>query len=321
MDGMRGAGLGPKESVDAALMEAHERFVDNRDGETIKIYPALAAMPPDLFGLAAAGGDGMISFAGDADHPFVLMSVSKPFIFALLVEEIGALAARAEIGVNATGLPFNALGAIERGAGGRTNPMVNAGAIATTSLVPGETLEAKWCFIHAGLERFAGRPLSMDEAVYQSASLTNTRNKAISQLLSSFGRLGTSAEEAVELYTRQCSLAVTARDLAVMAAVLALGGRHPLTGERVVGGAAARSTLAAMATAGLYESSGDWLYDVGLPGKSGISGGIVALAPGRGAIGCFGPRLDAAGNSVKAQHAARLIAARLRLDIFAAATH
>ncbi len=307
------------EAVAAAIDAAHAEIRSDRDGETIKIYPALAAVPPDLFGIAFVSAGGRIDAAGDADHPFSLMSVSKPFVFALLCDAIGGAAARAEIGINATGLPFNALAAIENGRDGRTNPMVNAGAIAASSHVPGADLEAKWRFIRAGIERFAGRPLAIDDAVYRSASLTNTRNKALGMLLATFGRLGTDPVEAVELYTRQCALTVTARDLAVMGATLGLGGMHPITGAQAVSASACRDVLAAMTTSGLYETSGDWLFEVGLPGKSGISGGIVAVAPGIGGLGTFGPRLDGAGNSVKGQRAARTLADRLGLSLFSAA--
>ncbi len=305
-------------AVAAAVQAAHDAIHSDRDGETIKIYPALAAVPPDLFGIAFVSAGGPVAAAGDADHPFSLMSVSKPFVFALLSDAIGSEAARAEIGINATGLPFNALAAIENGREGRTNPMVNAGAIAASSHVPGVDLEAKWRFIRAGIERFAGRPLAIDEDVYRSASLTNTRNKALGMLLATFGRLGTDPVEAVELYTRQCSLTVTARDLAAMGATLGLGGVQPLSGARAVSAAACRDALAAMTTAGLYETSGDWLFDVGLPGKSGISGGIVAVAPGIGSLGTFAPRLDSAGNSVKGQRAARYLAEDLGLSLFSA---
>ena len=306
--------------VAAAVAEAHAAFSADRDGETIKVYPALAAVPPDLFGVAVVGSSGRVIAAGDALHPFSLMSVSKPFVFALLSDAIGSEAARAEIGINATGLPFNALAAIENGREGRTNPMVNAGAIAASSHVPGADLEAKWRFIRAGIERFAGRKLAIDDAVYRSASLTNTRNKALGMLLATFGRLGTDPVDAVELYTRQCALTVSASDLAAMGATLGLGGVQPMTGAAVVGVSACRDALAAMTTSGLYETSGDWLYDVGLPGKSGISGGIVAVAPGRGGLGTFAPRLDGAGNSVKGQLAARFLADRLGLSLFAATT-
>ncbi len=217
------------------------------------------------------------------------MSVSKPFVFALVCEAIGAEAARAELGVNATGLPFNALEAMERAGDGRTNPMVNPGAIATTSLVPGANRAEKWQRIREGLSRFAGRDLTIDDEIYRCAIESNSRNQAIARLLETYGRLHADPVEAIDLYTMQCSLRVNAEDLAVMGATLADGGVNPLTKERVIDADTCRFALAVMATAGLYETSGDWLYQVGLPGKSGIAGGIVTVAPGKGGLGTFSP--------------------------------
>ena len=194
--------------------------------------------------------------------------------------------------------------------------MVNAGAIATTSLVPGDTAEAKWRFIHDGLSRFAGRELPMNDEVYASASETNFRNRGIVQLLHSRGRVYCDPAEAVDLYTKQCSLNVSAKDLAVMGATLADGGVNPLTKERVVDVAVCHYALAVMATAGLYETSGDWLYEIGLPGKSGIGGGIVTVSPGKGGLGTFAPPLDSAGNSVKGLRVARFLSQRLGMDLF-----
>ncbi len=281
------------------------------------VYPTLARAPADLFGLSVAGTNGAVHAAGHSDVPFTIMSVSKPFVFALVCDAIGPDAAREHIGVNATGLPFNALAAIERDPGGRTNPMVNPGAVATTSLVPGATLDERWAFLRDGLSRFAGRALALDEEVLACALASNARNRAIGHLLQAYGRIAGDPADALELYTRQCALNVTAGDLAVMGATLADGGVNPLTKARVVDGESGKRALAVMATAGLYETSGDWLYDVGLPGKSGIAGGIVAVSPGKGALGAFGPRLDAAGNSVKGQLAARFLSRALGLSLFA----
>lgn len=304
------------EQVEQLVREAHVRFRDNDEGETSQVYPALAEVPRNLFGICVAGTSGRIYAAGEVDHAFSIMSVSKPFIFALVCELIGPREARAKLGANATGRAFNSLAAIEEMPGGITNPMVNAGAIATTSLVPGANAEEKWRFIHDGLSRFAGRPLPLNEAVYASALATNFRNRSISRMLQSVGRIYSDPDEATELYTRQCALNVTARDLAVMGATLADGGVNPLTRERVVDFGVCHYTLAVMATAGLYETSGDWLYEIGLPGKSGIGGGIVAVSPGKGGLGTFGPTLDAAGNSVKGQLAARYLSQRLGMDLF-----
>ena len=305
------------DDVRALVDEAHERYRDVTGGATSDVYPALRDAPPDRFGIAVVATNGAVHATGDADDGFTIMSVSKPFVFALVCEALGADRARDELGVNATGLPFNSLEALERSDDGRTNPMVNPGAIATTSLAPGADADERWAVIHDGLSAFAGRPLPLDEEVYASASATNHRNRELASALAGLGRLGCEPAEAVTLYTRQCCLAVSARDLAAMGATLADGGVNPLTGARVVSEETCRHTLAVMTSAGLYETSGDWLYDVGLPGKSGIGGGIVTVAPGKGGLGTFAPRLDAAGNSVRGQLAARFLSRALGLDLFA----
>ena len=304
------------ETVRSLLAEAHARFKSNTEGENSQVYPALARVPRDLFGICVVETSGGVYAVGDTNHEFSIMSVSKPFVFALVCQEMGAEQAREKLGANATGLPFNSLAAIERSADGRTNPMVNAGAIATTSLVPGATVEAKWRFIHDGLSRFAGRTLPLNEEVYASASETNHRNQGIARLLQSVGRIYFDPAQATDLYTKQCSLNVSAKDLAVMGATLADGGVNPLTKERVVDAMACHYALAVMTTAGLYETSGDWLYDIGLPGKSGIGGGIVTVSPGKGGLGTFAPPLDRAGNSVKGQLVAKFLSQRLGMDLF-----
>jgi glutaminase len=308
--------LPPSDRVQALVAEAYERFRSHTDGANSQVYPALARVPRDLFGICVVGTTGSVHAVGDATHEFSIMSVSKPFVFALVCQRMGPEEAREKLGVNATGLPFNSLAAVERGDDGKTNPMVNSGAIATTSLVPGATLNARWRFIHDGLSRFAGHPLALNEEVYASASETNHRNQGIARLLQSFGRVYMDPAEATDLYTRQCSLNVSAKDLAVMGATLADGGVNPLTKERLVDPAVCHYTLAVMATAGLYETSGAWLYDIGLPGKSGIGGGIVTVSPGKGGLGTFAPPLDGAGNSVKGQLVAKFLSQRLGMDLF-----
>jgi glutaminase len=308
--------LPPIDRVSALVREAHERFRSNDEGAVSQVYPALARVPKDLFGISLVSVNGRIEEAGDARHEFSIMSVSKPFVFALVCAALGHEHVRDRIGVNATGFPFNSLTAIERSGDGKTNPMVNSGAIATTSLVPGRTADERWRFVHQGLSRFAGRTLSVNEEVYASASATNSRNQAIADLLRSLDRLGMPPADAVDLYTRQCALDVSARDLAVMGATLADGGVNPVTYQRVVDAATCHYALVVMSIAGLYETSGLWLYDVGLPGKSGIGGGIVAASPGKGGLGTFAPPLDAAGNSVKGQLVARFLSAELGLDLF-----
>ena len=304
------------EMVKGLVSEAYERFKSSNEGRNSDVYAALAKASGDLFGVCVVSTNGNVYAVGDADHAFSIMSVSKPFVFALVCQSIGPEQARERLGVNSTGLPFNSLSAIERGVDGRTNPMVNAGAIATTSLAAGATVEAKWRFIHEGLSRFAGRELALNEEVYACASQTNFRNQSIARLLQSYGRIYFDPVEATDLYTRQCCLNVSARDLAAMGATLADGGVNPLTRERVVDAMVCHYTLAVMATAGLYETSGDWLYDIGLPGKSGISGGMVTVSPGKGGLGTFAPPLDGAGNSVKGRLVARFLSQRLGMDLF-----
>ncbi len=307
------------EAIRALVDEAHARFAGDATGAVSGVYPALARVDPALFGICVVGTSGQTYAVGDAQHPFTIMSVSKPFVMALVCQEIGPEAVRAKIGVNATGHAFNSAAGIEHMPDGRTNPMVNAGAIATTSLVPGSDPEARWRWIHEGLSRFAGRTLPMNEEVLASARETNFRNRALANFLQSVGRIYSDPMEAVDLYTLQCSLDVTAQDLAVMGATLADGGVNPLTKQRVVDASVCHYVLATMATAGLYETSGDWLYEIGLPGKSGIGGGIVTVSPGKGALGTFAPPLDAAGNSVKGQLVAKFLSQRLGMDLFISA--
>ena len=304
------------EMVRSLVAEAYELYRFNTEGSNSQVYPALAKVPSKLFGVCVIATNGNIYSAGDAEYEFSIMSVSKPFVFALVCQALGAEQVREKLGVNATGLPFNSLAAIEQSGDGRTNPMVNAGAIATTSLVPGATLEAKWQFIHDGLSRFAGRPLSLNAEVYASASKANFQSQSIANLLRSYARIEMEPSDAAELYTKQCALNVSARDLAVMGATLADGGVNPLTKDRLVDPEVCHYTLAVMATAGLYETSGDWLFDIGLPGKSGIGGGIVTVSPGKGGLGTFAPPIDKAGNSVKGQLVAKFLAARLGMDLF-----
>jgi len=281
------------ELVTALVVEAYNTFKLNTEGKNSTVYPAMERVRSDLFGICVVGVNGNAYEIGDTAHEFTIMSVSKPFIFALVAEALGVQEVRDKIGANATGMAFNSVAAVERSADGRTNPMVNSGAIATTSLVPGGDVESRWKFIYDGLCAFAGRALVLDEETLESARATNHRNQGIARVLQSAGRIYLDPAEAVDLYTKQCCLNVSAHDLAVMGA-----------------------TLAVMATAGLYETSGDWLFDVGLLGKSGIGGGIVTVSPGKGGLGTFAPLLDAAGNSVKGQLVARFLSQELGMDLF-----
>jgi glutaminase len=308
--------LPPADQVQALVDEAYQRFSSDEHGHLSHVYPALRRVSPDLFGVSVVSAAGTVFTAGDTGAAITIMSVAKPFVFALLCQEFGADRMRDRVGVDATGLPFNSLSAIERSGRGRTNPMVNPGAIATTSMTPGRSPQAKWDFILDGLSRFAGRPLTLHDEVYASASASNHRNRAMASLLESLDGLGCPPGEALDLYTRQSSLTVTSTDLAVMGATLADGGVNPLSGEVVVDAGSCHATLAVMAIAGLYETSGRWLYDVGLPGKSGIGGGIVTVSPGKGGLGTVAPLLDPAGNSVKGQLTAAFLSQQLGLDLF-----
>ncbi len=292
-------------------------FRDIDDGENFGVYPALKEMPSELFGVALATTDGRTYLAGDADIPFTLMSVAKPFLFALVTEAVGPEEVRSRVGLNATGMEFNSVVAVELREGHFTNPMVNAGAMATLSLAPGGSAQRKWQFVLDGLSRFAGRDLKISEQVYKSVSDTNWRNQAVARLLYAYERLYFDPVAVTDLYTRMSTLEVTARDLAVMAATLANGGVNPVTGNRVVDQLTCQHTLAVMTTAGLYETSGEWLFDVGVPGKSGVAGGLLAAAPGKAGVASFSPRLDQSGNSVRGQLVTKYLSQELGLNIFA----
>ena len=303
-------------AVAELVARAHADVAGIDDGEVSDVYPVLASADRGAWGLAVAGVDGSVHEAGNSRRPFVVMSVSKPFVFALVADELGVGVAADLVGMEATGLSFNALESVRDG-DPRTNPMVNAGAIATTALVPGTTADERWARIVAGLSAFAGHELPLDEETYACVRETNQRNRALADLLAASGGLRGDPDEAVDLYTRQCCLQVTALDLAVMGATLADGGVQPVTGRRVVDAEVARAALVAMTLAGLYETSGRWLLDVGVPAKSGIGGGLVAVAPGKGAVGAYSPPLDPAGTSVRGAMGAAALARSLGLDLLA----
>lgn len=309
------------ERVEELVREAHARYRQHEGGRVADYIPVLAEADPALFGVCVAGSGGAVHAAGDADVPFSVQSISKAFVYALVCETFGHEGVLERVGVNNTGLAFNSVIAVELNDGHPMNPMVNAGAIATTALVPGATPDEQWQFVRAGLSRFAGRELELDDVVYRSEAATNQRNRAIARLLESYGRIEVDPLDAVDVYTRQCALRVSARDLAVMGATLADGGVNPVTGERVVSAQVCRDTLAVLASTGMYERSGEWLFEIGLPAKSGVAGGIVAVAPGKGAIGTFSPPLDPAGNSVRGQRATAHLSRTLGLNLFASSVH
>ena len=310
-------GLQDADDVQRSVEAAYVRCRGISAGKNADYIPVLAEVPSDLFAVSVVTAAGVLCRAGDTNHPFTIQSVSKPFVFALICQAIGEDDARAKLGVNSTGLPFNSVIAIERTGDGATNPMVNAGAIAATSLAPGASAEEKWRFIRDELSRFAGRDLKMNEEVYRSESATNEHNEGLAALLEAYDRIYWDPAEATDIYTRQCALNVTTDDLATMTATLANGGVNPVTGDAIINAVHCQHVLAVMVTAGLYENSGDWLYETGLPGKSGVSGGMIAAAPGKCGIATFSPPLDEAGNSVKGQRAVCALSDALGLNVFA----
>jgi glutaminase len=305
--------------VRSVMLTAYERYRHLDEGQVADYIPALAAASRTTFGLCVASVRGGLFAVGDAEKEFSIQSVSKLFVFALVCHTLGHEEARRKLGVNSTGLPFNSVMAIELNAERTMNPLVNAGALATTSLVPGATADEKFESVVAALSRFAGRRLVMDNDVYASETATNFRNRGIAHLLDGYGRMYCDPDIATDVYTRQCSLRVSAQDLAIMGATLAGGGVHPMTGEQAIDARLCERVLAVLATAGLYEHSGEWLYEVGLPGKSGVSGGIVTVSPGKGGLGTFSPPLDEAGNSVRGQRVTRYLSEALGLNLFASA--
>ncbi|MHA7238689.1 glutaminase A [Arthrobacter sp. TMS1-12-1] len=309
--------LPDRPTVSELLRATYATYSAIEDGAVADYIPALAAADPGRFGISVCGVDGTSYSIGDAQDEFSIQLISKAFTFALVCDAIGHTTVRQTVGVNNTGLGFDSVMALELNGGSPANPMVNAGALVMISLAPGDSAAAKWQFLHEGMSRFAGRRLLLDVDVYESEAATNHRNRALAALLRSYGRLSYDPLLTTDIYTRQCSLLVSARDLAVMGATLADGGVNPITQERVVDAAVCRDTLAVMATSGLYQRSGDWLYEVGLPAKSSVSGGIVTVAPGKGGMATYSPKLDAAATSVRGQHATRTLSRSLGLDVFA----
>jgi glutaminase len=295
--------------IQQAVDAAYERYRTLQEGANADYIPALAAVDPNLFGIAIVTADGAVYTAGDVQTEVSIQSISKVFTMAQVMQEQGLESVYERIGVDATGMRFNSIFAIEavrtvaETGAPEMNPLVNAGAISTTSMVRGNTADEVWNRILTFHNDAAGRQLSVLQDVYQSEADTNQRNQAIGALMLAYGYIEGNWQQAVDLYTRQCSIGVTARDLATMAATLAAGGTNPVTGTRVIDADKVPGVLAVMATAGLYDDSGKWLYRTGLPAKSGVGGGLLAVSPGKFGIAVVSPPLDDAGNSVRAQRA------------------
>ena len=302
--------------LQVAVERVHASCLADTSGANAAYIPALAEADPASFGVVVVTVEGELYGAGDVDVPFAIMSAAKPFTAALLLDELGPVELAERIGVEPTGQPFNSILAIEQHEQRAVNPMVNAGAIAAVSLLAGTGVEDRWERILGTYSAFAGRELELMEGVLASVSSTNHRNRAIANLLRDYGRLGCDPAEALEVYNRQSCVAVTAEDLAWMGATLAAGGVHPRTGERAMRREHVDEVLALMCMAGLYDEAGAWAYTVGLPAKSGVGGGVVAVVPGRLAIAAFSPRLNTSGNSVRATAAVRQLAEELELSLF-----
>lgn len=292
-----------RNGVQASLQQAHAKYKNLKEGKNADYIPALAKVPSQLFGIALVTVDGQIYMVGDVDHRFSIQSISKVFTLAEVMREQGAEVIESSVGVDATGQVFNSIVAVEQYKGHEMNPLVNPGAIATTSMVQGRDSQEIWAKILGIHEAFAGDKLEVNQEVYKSESDTNQRNQAIAKLMYAYGLIKSNPDQATDLYTRQCSINVNAKDLATMAATLANGGKNPVTKAQVIDSKYVPNILAVMATAGLYDDSGKWLYHTGLPAKSGVGGGLLAVSPGRFGIAVFSPPLDAAGNSVKGQKA------------------
>jgi len=305
-----------KEKIQAALDEAYTKFKDVKEGKNADYIQALADVNPKIFGIALITADGQVFTKGDIESKVSIQSVSKVFTMAKVIEEQGHQAIQDKIGVDATGEVFNSIVAVERMRGKEINPLVNPGAIASTSLIAGSDSAAKWKSIVQVQSDFAGRQLSLNMPVYISEAGDNLRNQAIAHLLLAYGRMYFDPVQATDIYTKQCALNVNAKDLATMAATLANGGLNPVTKKKVVSTETVMYTLPVMATAGLYDDSGIWYYNSGLPAKSGVGGGLLAVCPGKFGIAVVSPPLDAAGNSVKAQLVIKYVVEKLGVNPF-----
>jgi glutaminase len=300
----------------AIVDKVHAKYLPLQEGANADYIPILTETPSDLFGVVIVTREGKVYSAGDVDYVFSIQSVSKPFTAALVMSQQGTEVLNEKIGVEPTGMAFNSKMALEVYPERSVNPLVNAGAIAAVSLVQANSEEERWNLVMQNISDFAGRSLTVLEKVYESEYTTAFGNRAIANNLYNYGRLYSDPEEALRVYTRQCSIGVNAKDLGVMGATLANLGVNPLTGERVMPAKDVPELLAIMATAGFYDESGEWMYDAGLPAKTGVGGGIVAVVPQRFAIATFSARLNEAGNSVRGLHAIRDIAGELGVGVY-----
>lgn len=299
------------------LNRVHRSVADEAAGEVASYIPELARAEPSRFGIAIATVDGEVFDVGDASETFTIQSISKPLVFGMALEERGPDVVLGRVGVEPSGNPFNSV-TVDPQTSRPFNPMVNAGAIVTTSLLAGGSARPRLEEVRAAFSRFAARELEIDERVYNSERETGDRNRALAWLMRSFGVLEGDVEEIVDMYFGQCAIVVTARDLAVISATLANAGVNPISGERVIADRYVTNVLSVMTTCGMYDNAGQWAFDVGLPAKSGVAGGVLAVLPGQLGIGVYSPPLDARGNSVRGIKVCEQLSRELVLHVFGA---
>ena len=309
-----------REVVASAVQQAYDKFKTDNRGKNADYIPYLAHVDSKLFGIAIVTTGNDVLTKGDVNYSFSIQSISKVYTLALAMEALGPDKVFEKIGSEPTGRPFNSPIAVVDMATHTGNPLVNAGAIATASLISGKDANEKWNKILSFYGRVAGEKLSLIDEVYKSEAATNTGNKALSMLLAKYDRIYANPFESVDVYTKQCSVGVNALQLARMGATLANNGINPATGEQVIKARDVPYILSAMTMAGLYDGSGGWAWHVGLPAKSGVGGGIVAIVPGKGAIAVFAPPLDEAGNSVKAQEVIEYVSDKLNYNLYSPAS-
>jgi glutaminase len=309
-----------REVVAAVVQEAYDKFRNETKGKNADYIPYLAQVDSNLFGIAIVTTDNQVITMGDVKYSFSIQSISKVYTLALAMEALGADKVFEKVGSEPTGRPFNSPLAVVDMPTHTGNPLVNAGAIATTSLISGRDASEKWNKILDFYGRAAGEKLTLIDEVYKSEAATNTGNKALSMLLAKYDRIYADPFESVDIYTKQCSVGVNAAQLARMGATLANNGINPVTGEQVIKAENVPHILSTMTMAGLYDGSGGWAWKVGLPAKSGVGGGIVAIVPGKGAIAVFAPPLDEAGNSVKAQEVIDYVSEKLHYNLYSPAS-
>ena len=299
------------------LRQLHAKLAENHEGTVADYIPELSLANPQHFGITICTVDGRVVEVGDCTVPFTIQSVSKPFVFGLALDEHGMEAVLDKVGVEPTGEAFNSI-VLDETSNRPFNPMVNAGAIATADLIPGKDYPERVKRLVDLFSRYCGRDVYIDNSVFMSERVTGHRNRAMAHLMRNFGMVGERFEDSLELYFQQCSALVTAHDLAVMGASLANGGVNPITKQTCLKPENVKYLLSIMLTCGMYDFAGEWAFRVGLPAKSGVGGGIVAVVPGVAGIGLFSPKLDAKGNSVRGVAACRELSNLFGLHAFEA---